>query len=55
MSWFKNLNKGADLHTHFSSLVDFQAILDEIEYQKMDKYLYYNSKNNEFFFDFDRE
>jgi len=36
MDWFNKLPKGSDLHTHFSSLVDMEDILDEIKYQKLD-------------------
>ena len=55
MDWFKDLSKGADLHTHFSSIIDFTAIFKEILYQNYEKYLFYNEKNNELYFDFDRQ
>ena len=52
MDFFKFLPKGSDLHTHFSSLVDYCQIFDKIEEKNLNKYLYFNLEKNLLFFDF---
>ena len=52
---FEDIYKGGDLHTHFSSIVLFDDIIDKIQDEKLEKYLFYKIESNELYFDFEKK
>lgn len=43
------------MHSHFSSLIDYRQIFDDLKELKLDRYLQYNLFKNELYFNFENK